>query len=74
MLDEFLEARSGLSRGGPRWWWDHSGLTDGQRNSVVEACARPDIPDKAVQIVLGQWGVKVTSAQVGHLRRKLADG
>jgi transposase len=74
MLDEFLNAQAGLPRGGHRWWWDHADLTVEQRDAVCEALARPDVSDKAVQIVLGNWGVKVTKQQVGHLRRKLADG
>jgi transposase len=74
MLDEFLNVQASLPKGGHRWWWDHAGLSDAQRESVEQALARPDVSDKAVQIVLGNWGVKVTRQQVGHLRRKLADG
>jgi transposase len=74
MLDEFLKAQAGLPKGGHRWWWDHAGLSDVQKQAVAEALARPDVSDKAVQIVLADWGVKVTRQQVGHLRRRLADG
>jgi transposase len=74
MLDEFLKVQATLPRGGHRFWWDNADLTDEQRGAVVEALVRPDVSDKAVQIVLGNWGVKVTKQQVGHLRRKLADG
>jgi transposase len=74
MLDEFLKAQASLPKGGHRWWWEHSGLSDEQKQAAQEAMARPDVSDKAVQIVLADWGVKVTRQQVGHLRRKLADG
>jgi hypothetical protein len=74
MLDEFLNAQATLSKGGHRWWWQHCDLTDEQRDAVRQALARPDVSDKAVQIVLGNWGVKVTRGQIGHLRRRLADG
>jgi transposase len=74
MLDEFLKVQEGLPRGGHRWWWDAADLSDDQRAAVVQALARPDVSDKAVHIVLGNWGVKVSKSQVSHLRRKLADG
>jgi hypothetical protein len=74
MLDEFLNAQSTLAKGGHRWWWEHSGLTEQQRAAVGEAVLRPDVSDRAVQIVLADWGVKVTRGQVAHLRRRLSDG
>ena len=74
MLERFLEAQKTLPKGGHRWWWEHCGLSDDQRAAVKEALVRPDVSDKAVQIVLGEWGVQVTRQQVGHLRRRLADG
>jgi hypothetical protein len=74
MLDEFLNAQSGLSRGGPRWWWDDADLTGEQRDAVLEAVGRPDVSDRAVQMVLAKWGFKVTQAQVAHLRRKTQHG
>jgi transposase len=74
MLDEFLNVQATLPKGGHRFWWDTADLSEEQRDAVVEAFGRPDVSDRAVQIVLGNWGVKVTKQQVGHLRRKLADG
>jgi hypothetical protein len=74
MLDEFLKVQDTLPRGGHRWWWDAVDLTGDQKDAVVEALGRPDVSDKAVQIVLGNWGVKVSKSQVSHLRRKLSDG
>jgi transposase len=74
MLDEFLKVQATLPRGGHRWWWDEADLSDEQRDGVRQAFARPDVSDKAVQIVLTNWGVKVTKSQVSHLRRKLSDG
>jgi hypothetical protein len=74
MLDEFLNVQAGLSRGGPRWWWDDADLNDEQRDAVLQAVHRPDVSDRAVQLVLGRWGVKVTQAQVAHLRRKTERG
>jgi hypothetical protein len=32
------------------------------------------VSDRAVRIVLGNWGVNVTLAQVAHLRRKVQNG
>jgi len=74
MLDEFLKVQATLPRGGHRFWWDHTDLSDDQKDAVLQAIARPDVSDKAVQIVLTNWGVKVTKSQVAHLRRKLSDG
>jgi hypothetical protein len=56
MLDEFLNVQAGLSRGGPRWWWDDADLNDEQRDAVLQAVHRPDVSDRAVQLVLGQVG------------------
>jgi hypothetical protein len=74
MLDEFLDAQAKLTKGGPRWWWDHVDLTDEQRNAVLEAVGRPDVSDRAVKMVLAKWGVTVTQAQIAHLRRKVQAG
>jgi transposase len=73
MIDEFLKVQQDLPRGGHRWWWNEADLSAEQRDAVVQALGRPDVSDKAVQIVLGNWGVKVSRQQVGHLRRKLND-
>jgi hypothetical protein len=74
MLDEFVQAQAGLSKGGPRWWWDDAPLSDEQRAAILEAVGRPDVSDRAVRIVLAKWGVPVTQAQVAHLRRKMQHG
>jgi len=74
MLDEFLKVQETLPRGGHRWWWDEVDLSADQKDAVLQALQRPDVSDKAVQIVLGNWGVKVSKSQVSHLRRKLSDG
>ena len=74
MIEEFVEAQAKLSRGGPRWWWDDAPLNGVQREAIVEALLRPDVSDRAVRIVLGNWGVPVTLSQVAHLRRKLQNG
>ena len=74
MIEEFVAAQAKLSKGGPRWWWDDVPLDGSQRDAVLEALARPDVSDRAVRIVLGNWGVPVTLAQVAHLRRKFHNG
>jgi hypothetical protein len=74
MIEEFVEAQATLRKGGPRWWWDEAPLNDVQREAVLQAFARPDVSDRAVRIVLGNWGVNVTLAQVAHLRRKVQNG
>jgi hypothetical protein len=74
MLDEFLNAQASLTRGGPRWWWDDVALDDQQKSAVIEAVGRPDVSDRAVRLVLANWGVTVTQAQVAHLRRKVQAG
>ena len=74
MLDEFIEAQAGLTKGGPRWWWDDVDLTGEQRDAVLEALVRPDVSDRAVRLVLNRWGVTVSQAQVAHLRRKVQAG
>lgn len=70
-MDEFRHAQSGMRGTGVRGWWERlpEALTDDQRDMLMRAAADPTISHRAIVIVLGQWGLTVTMAQVGHWRR-----
>jgi len=71
MMDEFLKVQAESGKPGVPGWWDRvlPKLSVEQRASLEQAAASGDIGHRAISLVLGQWGFKVTAAQVGHWRR-----
>lgn len=70
-VDEFVEAQSSLKGPGTAGWWDRvlPELTAEQSESLHAAAADRNISHRAISIVLGKWGFKVSPAMVGHWRR-----
>jgi len=70
-LDEFVEAQASLKGPGAAGWWDRvlPELTGEQLESLEQAAANRSISHRAISIVLGKWGFKVSPAMVGHWRR-----
>ena len=74
MLDEFKKVQEQIGTPGVRGWWVRARqtLTDEQWESLTVAAKDWSISHRAIALVLGSWGVKVSPAQVGHWRRRQA--
>ena len=69
-MKEFELAQANVKGPGVAGWWVQlDTLTDDQRQSLDQAARSPHISHRAIATVLSGWGVKVTTAQVGHWRR-----
>jgi len=70
-VDEFVEVQASLKGPGTAGWWDRvlPDLTADQSESLHAAAADRNISHRAISIVLGKWGFKVSPAMVGHWRR-----
>ena len=68
-MDEFREVQAGLGKPGTLGWWEKLDLTPEQAEALDVAGRDLSISHRAISIVLGRWGVKVSAVQVGHWRR-----
>lgn len=68
-MDEFRQVQSELGKPGTAGWWELLDLPEDKRESLEAAGADPTISHRAISVVLGRWGVKVSQQQVGHWRR-----
>lgn len=70
-MDEFRLAQDGMRPPGVTGWWERipTTLDEDRQTQLVRAAADPTISHRAICLVLRQWGLDVTMAQVGHWRR-----
>jgi len=68
-VDEFREVQAGLSKPGTLGWWERYEFTPEQTEALEQAGRDGSISHRAISIVLGRWGFKVSAVQVGHWRR-----
>jgi hypothetical protein len=70
-IDRFIEIAATLPKGGVRPWWDKLGLDPDRQESLREAILHPEVTDRAVQLVLREWGHEIKLSSIGHYRRVL---
>jgi hypothetical protein len=70
-VDEFLQVQDNSKAPGTIGWWETvmPQLTEKQQDDLTQAAAARNITHRTISIVLGQWGHRVSAAQVGHWRR-----
>jgi hypothetical protein len=70
-VDEFTAVQSQIKGPGTTGWWEAviPNLTDKQQADLMAAAGSKAISHRTISIVLGQWGHRVSAAQVGHWRR-----
>jgi hypothetical protein len=69
-ISVFRQAQQSLHRGGMKGWWQTVHLEPDQWQAIDAAIEDPHITDRAIQIVLKDWGVEVNVNQVSHYRRR----
>lgn len=70
-IDRFLQVTAELPKGGAKPWWERLQLTAEQSDQLRAALLHPMVTDRAVQVVLREWGHDVKLSSVGHYRRVL---
>lgn len=70
-IDRFLQVAAELPKGGVKPWWERLGLDEQQADQLRAALTHPMVTDRAVQIVLREWGHEVNLSSIGHYRRAL---
>jgi hypothetical protein len=68
-VDEFRQVQSELGKPGTLGWWEKLDISPEQSEALEQAGRDVSISHRAISIVLGRWGVKVSAVQVGHWRR-----
>ena len=70
-MDEFSAVQASIGKTGVRGWWEKYDFSDQQMDRLVAAGRDPAISHRAISIVLGNWGYKVSPQQVGNWRRSV---
>ncbi len=70
-MDEFRAAQESLKGPGVVGWWGRviPELDPAQRERLLEAGKDRTISNRAISIVLTQWGYDISSERVSHWRR-----
>lgn len=68
-MDEFAAVQASIGKTGVPGWWEKFDFSDEQMERLRAAGQNPSISHRAISIVLGNWGYKVSPQQVGNWRR-----
>lgn len=70
-MDEFAAVQASIGKTGVPGWWEKFDFSDDQLQRLEAAGRDLTISHRAISIVLGNWGFKVSPQQVGNWRRSV---